>query len=480
MQPLFLRSGWLAVAAVAVLAQPAHAQSDAASDVVGEVTTVIGVADVKRRSGEGESVRRGSTIRSGDRVETGSGAHVHIRFIDGGMVSVRPLSRLRIEEYSNHLANARGAIKFQLEQGVVRSVTGEWGEAARDRFRLNTPVAAIGIKGTDFIVRADMATTQAAVVSGAIVMSPLEGSCVGTVGPCNLDRSAMLTADMHGKMLEFVQNGGQVPRLVPMLDLEARLGSDPVASRTTDRNAPHAPASATPPAPAAEKLVIAESVQKPVINQSLAGTLVEDKVLESDLATGKTPVPAPVPVPSVPVPSVPSVPSVPPVPNDARLVWVRNAVNWNIPPNSISERLDAAEMAGRKAVVGNFFITLYRDQTTRATFSPEVASASFALSQASASYSRPGVAYQPVAVSNGRLDVDFARSSYATSLDLNGAFGQTTLQSSGRITSTGTFQEASAGQAVAGAFSYDGKQAGYQFDKAVAHGSVSGITLWKR
>ena len=100
-------------------------------------------------------------------LKPGRGAHVHIRFIDGGMVSVRPLSRLRIEEYSNHLANSRGAIKFQLEQGVVRSVTGDWGEAARDRFRLNTPVAAIGIKGTDFIVRADLVTTQAAVVSGA-------------------------------------------------------------------------------------------------------------------------------------------------------------------------------------------------------------------------------------------------------------------------------------------------------------------------
>lgn len=465
MKTLSAHQGLFVVAAVvAAFAQPLNAQAEAASDVVGEVTTIIGVADVKRRSGEGESVRRGSTIRAGDRVETGAGAHVHIRFIDGGMVSVRPLSRLRIEEYSNHLANSRGAIKFQLEQGVVRSVTGDWGEAARDRFRLNTPVAAIGIKGTDFIVRADLVTTQAAVVSGAIVMSPLEGSCVGTVGPCNLDRSTMLTADMHGKMLEFVQNGGQVPRLVPMLDLEARLAGDAVAARSSERTAPQAPAGNTAPTPSADKLVIAESVQKPVINQSLAGNLVEDKVLESDLPGSRSP--APVPVPSVP--------------DDARLVWVRNGANWNIPPNSIAERLDAAEAVGRKAVVSNFFITLYRDQTTRATFSPEVASASFALSNASASYSRPGIAYQPVAVSNGRLDVDFAKSSYATSLDLSGAFGQTQFQSAGKISSVGLFQEMGAGQSMAGAFSYDGKQAGYQFEKAVAHGSVSGITLWKR
>ena len=34
----------------------------------------------------------------------------------------------------------------------MRSITGQWGEAARDRFRLNTPIAAIGVRGTDFIV----------------------------------------------------------------------------------------------------------------------------------------------------------------------------------------------------------------------------------------------------------------------------------------------------------------------------------------
>ncbi|HPZ83476.1 MAG TPA: hypothetical protein PL064_08570, partial [Thermogutta sp.] len=80
MKPLSTCERFAMVASIAlVLAQPVRSESDASSDVVGEVTTVIGVADVQRRSGVGESVRRGSTIRSGDRVETGSGAHVHIR-----------------------------------------------------------------------------------------------------------------------------------------------------------------------------------------------------------------------------------------------------------------------------------------------------------------------------------------------------------------------------------------------------------------
>lgn len=117
-------------------------------------------------------------------IETTVGGHVHIRFIDGGLVSIRPGDgRLHVQEYRKDSSAGRGAIRFQLEHGVVRSVTGNWGEHDRKRFRLNTPVIAIGIKGTDFVVKSSGDLTQASVISGAIVMSPLEGSCLGTLGP---------------------------------------------------------------------------------------------------------------------------------------------------------------------------------------------------------------------------------------------------------------------------------------------------------
>ena len=48
----------------------------------------------------------------------------------------------------------------------MRSVTGQWGEASRDRFRLNTPIAAIGVKGTDFVVKVENGKTFASVLSG--------------------------------------------------------------------------------------------------------------------------------------------------------------------------------------------------------------------------------------------------------------------------------------------------------------------------
>ena len=199
----------------------AQASPQASPSVVGEITTVIGQGSVIGSAGP-QSAYRGQSIRVGDRIETTVGGHIHIRFLDGGLVSVRPLSRLRVEDYRNADQNGLAAIKFRLEDGVMRSVTGQWGEAHRDRFRLNTPIAAIGVKGTDFIVKAQGEGTFASVNTGAIVMAPLEGTCARTLGPCNGQSAILLSAEMRSTMLEYRPQGeNAVPRLVPLVDLLA-------------------------------------------------------------------------------------------------------------------------------------------------------------------------------------------------------------------------------------------------------------------
>jgi hypothetical protein len=423
--------------------------SAAVRDIVGEVTTVIGIANLNPGATESEPIRRGAPIRAGDRIETDVSGHVHIRFIDGGMVSVRPKSSLHIESYQSRSATTKGAIKFQLEQGVVRSVTGAWGEQSRDQFRLNTPVAAIGIKGTDFIVKSNASTTQASVISGAIVMSPIDSGCLGSLGPCNLENSALLSAEMSGKMLQIVRAGQ--PQLVPAIDLEARLSA---------RNE-HAKASLDSEKTNAKIDPAEESIEKTALNQSRVGQLVEN-ALANNISTSP-------PAPPTRVDSTPP---------DAPLVWLRNILDWNVPANSISKRFDMAEAAARKAVVGSLFVTLYRDETTRTSFTPPLGNYAFNLTESSASYSRPGISYQPVAISDGKLNVNFGQSTYTTSLALAGAFGQTRFDAAGKISSQGLIMDNSPTQAIAGAFSLDGKQAGYQFEKNVGNGKVSGITLW--
>ena len=406
---------------------------DAGSEVVGEITTAIGQGKIIGAVGE-RTIARGQRVHAGDKIETADGGHVHIRFVDGGLVSIRPLSRLLIEQYRNAKGAQLAAIKFKLEEGVIRSVTGQWGEANRDRFRLNTPIAAIGVKGTDFVVKVQPESTYASVVSGAIVMAPLDGACTGSLGPCQTDLAAHLSAEMQGQMLEYVKkndNGG--PRLVPSVDL--------LAQGATVNGA-----------------AAAQAVGGIASDAKLAGSdPLASGVLDSENAA---------------------------TPAGKPLVWLHNPLGWGVPENTISQSNSAAVADGRKAVVGNFFINLYRDETTLASFQPVGSSASFRLSGFSANYTPLSTItgpFETVQVTNPTLSVDFARSTFSTQLQLSStSLGQETFNASGVIGANGVFTSAASGQSLAGAFSMDGRQAGYLFSKNVTRGSVGGLTLWGR
>lgn len=420
---------------VVLISGPASAR-EMAAEVVGEVATVIGQGKIFALDGNPQSATRGLPVRAGDRVETGAGGHVHVRFVDGGLVSVRPLSRLLIESYSQGDARSPGSIKFRLEEGVVRSITGEWGEANRDRFRLNTPVAAIGVKGTDFVVKAGSRDTYASVFSGAIVMAPLKDACAGTLGSCAVDNAVTLSADMQGKMLQYLEhNGGGAPRLVPAIDLLAR-NSGASSAESVARRVDSAVG-------VDDKMRTHDAQAVGYIGDGLGQVVVQP------------------------------------------LIWLHNPMGWNVAENTISERYDEARLAGRSAVAGNFFITLYRDESVLKTFQPVGASASFRLSGASAVYAQQPYLNRPdetLRVSSASLHADFANASFSTSLTLQGAtLGTEQFQASGKITESGILRSTVRnGQNLAGALSTDALQAGYAFDKEVAGGKVSGLTLWRR
>jgi hypothetical protein len=80
-----------APAAAQVAVAPANA---AAAAIVGEATLVIGSASVLGANGQSRSLERGGSVRVGDRIETPAGGHVHLRFVDGARLSIRPASRL--------------------------------------------------------------------------------------------------------------------------------------------------------------------------------------------------------------------------------------------------------------------------------------------------------------------------------------------------------------------------------------------------
>ena len=63
-----------------------------AEEPVGEVSLVLGEAYRLTKAGMREDIKRGSPISVGDQIKTLSNGHVHVRFADEALVSVRPNS----------------------------------------------------------------------------------------------------------------------------------------------------------------------------------------------------------------------------------------------------------------------------------------------------------------------------------------------------------------------------------------------------
>ncbi|MDB5874019.1 MAG: FecR protein, partial [Ramlibacter sp.] len=222
----------------------------AAQRFVGEVTMSVGPVMKTSAQGVPETVQRGSRIMPGDRLDTAEGGHIHVRFVDGALVSVRPGSRLWVEDYKYDAQHvALSVVRFKLEYGVARAISGAAAEGARERFRLNTPLVAIGVRGTDFVVRSGAAGTTAAVSQGAIVMAPFDEGCQAqALGPCGSSSARLLAADMGRLFVEFQPQLAH-PEIKPLNAATFAGGSDApgaVAAASANRTGPLAAAAALP------------------------------------------------------------------------------------------------------------------------------------------------------------------------------------------------------------------------------------------
>ena len=428
----------------AMLAGGAAAHALTVKPLVAQATLVIGQVNVMHADGSASAMTRGFEVRVGDTVQTELGGHVHLRFVDGGRISVRPSSRLQIDSYGYSETDAQAsAIKFKLEEGVVRSITGEWGAAARHRFRLNTPVAAIGVKGTDFLVKATSDLTSASVFTGAISVAPLLGACGAGLGPCQDGR--LLSEDMKGQMVELGRLQ-TAPRLVPSVDLA--VASLPQQAVTLAERQPQTVGTA----------VLLASADKPLLTEEQVAAAVN---------TLKPPQPTLPPEPAAP----------------KTLSWGRYAWAQSLTGDSFSAQIDSAMLQASERLASNGAYALFRplEDGKPIVYAPGSGMAQFRLEGASASVVSSSKPLEHVSVTAATLGVNFDASTFSTRLDVQGAkMGSDVVQATGIISNTGVMRSVGGSSIVQGGLSADGREAGYLFQKSVSSGTLQGITVWGR
>lgn len=142
-----LKNHVLLMALAAAYPVISHAAGAAKIDFSAGAVTAVNAAGVQR------PVAKGSEIGSGDSVATGDGGRAQLRFTDGGMVSLQPGSEFKVDNY--HFSGKEDGEEkgfFSLLKGGLRTITGLVGRNNKSAYKVNTSVATIGIRGTEFTI----------------------------------------------------------------------------------------------------------------------------------------------------------------------------------------------------------------------------------------------------------------------------------------------------------------------------------------
>lgn len=159
-----------------------------AANPAAEVLLLTGRGSAASPDGAVRLLAKGQPVYPGEMVSTGANSYLNLRFKDGAYILLRPNSRFMIENFNytgpevantpepkDETGGAAAAPKpatpapaaaaatpatapagsrafFKLLRGGFRAVSGLIGKGSPGDYRVSTPVATIGIRGTDYIV----------------------------------------------------------------------------------------------------------------------------------------------------------------------------------------------------------------------------------------------------------------------------------------------------------------------------------------
>jgi hypothetical protein len=380
------------------------------AETAGKVIFVAGSAKIAEAA-----AKLDAPVEEGQLLSTGADGYIYIKTIDNGLFILRPNTQARIANY--HVDNANPAntrIKLELLSGVARSQSGQAVKLARQNFRFNTPVAAIGVRGTDFTVFTDQDTSRVTVLSGGITMSGFADICrpEGT-GPCEGKMARELSAAQKGQLLQL-QRGQTAPQL---LQGNTLLAPDTVAPPRS--NEPGSAASTTTDPSLDPKKTV--SLQEKAVQVAQTTPPVNDDKTDNAM-----------PPPVVVGPTTPTEPVLPP----REISWGR----WS----TIADQAAATSglsKAGADRIGLNEDYVLFRSRSGSTFATPAQGSVAFNMGSGEGYMHDIGsTAKSPVSLSNGQLSFDFGKATFSTHFDVTTQTADTfRLVSDGKITADGIF-----------------------------------------
>ena len=150
------------------------------AELFGTVDSLSGSAYVTDQYGKSTAVYIGVKVYEGQTINSGHDSEVHLVTEDGGIIAVRPDTVFRVDTYKAE-GGSEDKIFMSLLKGAFRLITGWIGKNNSSAYRVTTPSATIGIRGTDHEVTVidasdgDESGTYDTVNEGATILRTPQG-----------------------------------------------------------------------------------------------------------------------------------------------------------------------------------------------------------------------------------------------------------------------------------------------------------------
>lgn len=173
----------------------------------GYVQFVNGQVSLTTEKGVTHALQKGEAVNEGDTVSTKPAASAQIRMQDGGFIAVRPDTQLKFDSFKfTGQAGKPESSFFSLFRGGFRAVTGLIGRINKQDYRITTPAATIGVRGTDH--------------ETVYLPKSMPGAMAGAYSKVNIGETSLTTnkgtVNVLPNQMGFAGGLNQAPQLQPI------------------------------------------------------------------------------------------------------------------------------------------------------------------------------------------------------------------------------------------------------------------------
>ena len=123
-------------------------KSSLPAGIVGTIELLSGTVTITTLRGVPRDMTVGMSLEAGDTIKTADESEAHANMADGAYLAVRANSAIKITAYAAN-GNSRDRSWIDVVTGSLRTVTGWIAKTRPKGYRINTPTATVGVRGTD-------------------------------------------------------------------------------------------------------------------------------------------------------------------------------------------------------------------------------------------------------------------------------------------------------------------------------------------